>query len=210
MSAQSLLIPSATGEYSFAPTFGATGGSGAGVASITANQDTFTGAITLSAGTNVTLDSATANTIVINATGSSPVQTEITFDGVTFPVTCPAGDYTALYKGYTLQQGHTYTASFTCAYSVNTSETNAGLEFNFDNPLSGTSVGSTWSAPFGMTGATLSDGTYGTFSLTWKQFDTSTDGGIYIRPSGSGYDALISQIVAGADPRLVILDWGAL
>jgi hypothetical protein len=142
----------------------------------------------------------------------TPFQSTITggnLDGP-FPFTCPAGTTTALQKGYTLLAGHTYTATFNCTYALNTSDQTMGIIVSFDDPTNVHSIGSVYSPPASVNNATSSDGASAAFSLSWKQYITSTEGGVYITPSGTGYDCLIRQNVAGSDPRLVITDYGIL
>jgi hypothetical protein len=142
--------------------------------------------------------------------GITPFQSTIGFDGISFPLTCPAGTPTPIVNNYPLTGGHTYTAAFNCSYAMNTSDQNNAIAVNFDAPADGTSYGPLWSPPAFLNNATSSDGAPGAFSLTWTQYATSVKGGVYVTPSGTGYETIINSIVAGSDPRLVITDWGVL
>jgi hypothetical protein len=144
--------------------------------------------------------------------GKAPVGVFQSTMGITgpFPITCSAGTTTPIVNEYPLVGGHTYTACFNCNYALNTGDTSNGISVDFDIPSSGTSIGSVYSPPAFINNANNSDGASAAFSLTWKQYADSAVGGVYVTPSGSGYDGFIRSIVDGSDPRLVITDWGVL
>ena len=155
----------------------------------------------------------TATSVLVNGNpiggGIVPFQSTIGLTGP-FPLTCPAGSSTPLNNNYTLTAGHTYTATFNCNYALNTGDQNNGIRIDFDGPSVGTSIGPVYSPPAFINNATTSDGAPIAASLTWTQFNTSVKGGVYITPSGTGYDCIITSVVADSDPRLVITDWGVL
>lgn len=180
-----------------------TSGSGTGSIGLVANSITTT--------PNCDLTISSINGLAPGGGGVAPSQSTIIFTGTSFPVTCSAGTTTPLANDYILTAGHTYTASFNFSYSMNTSDQNNALQIDFDAPGIGTSIGPVWTPPAFLNNATSSDGASIAISLTWTQFNTSVKGGVYITPSGTGYDAYINQIVgSGNDPRLVITDWGVL